>query len=89
MAILAPHLNRSIGSAQGRLQVSMVIEVDGAWVKLAMTHRVKLWMLPVETRYMGVELWMSFFRVQIGVALGTSGICSFGHPMLSLVFKMT
>ena len=84
VTILASHLDRPVRPAQRGLQVSMMVEVHRPRIELPLTQRQELRMLVVKIRHVGIELQLSLFDVQIGVALSTTGICRFGHPGLSL-----
>src|SRR5208283_5912576 len=80
--------DRPVRPAQGGLQVGMMVEVHRPRIELPLTQRQELRMLVVKIRHMGIELQLSFFDVQIGVALSTTGICRLGHPGLSLMLKV-
>ena len=63
VAIPALHLHRSVGPAQGWLQMRMMIEVHRSGIEIVLSQTQELGMLAIEAGDVGIVLKLPFFDV--------------------------
>src|SRR5579863_1371029 len=85
MAIGAFQLHQTVGTAQIDFQVYFVIELDGAWVRIAGSQHRELRVAVIESANVRYELRFAVRGFQIRMTLCASPIAGAGQPERALM----